>query len=75
MFIEVVFNDDGFAEITLQVFVAVVDELVVAFLRAVTLERLRLARAMELLMKGWTTLYDSKQLRYNLTPLVDHALH
>ena len=56
MFIEVVFNDDGFAEITLQVFVAVVDELVVAFLRAVTLERLRLARAMELLMKGWTTL-------------------
>ena len=56
MFVEVVFDDDGFTEVALQVFVAVVDELVVALLRAVTLERLRLARAVEFLMKGWTTL-------------------
>jgi hypothetical protein len=49
MFVKIVFDDDGFAEITFQVFVGIVDELVVTLLRPVTLERLRLARAVELL--------------------------
>lgn len=52
MFVEVIFDDDGFAEVALQVFVGVVDELVVTFLRAVTLERFRLACAMKLLAKN-----------------------